>query len=73
MTLAEATANYSAALTAYQASLSGKSVQYNGKSVTAHDVDKLRGEVAYWDEQVRLLNAASSGATNPGVRIATWS
>ena len=73
MTLAEAQAFLAACKTAYTGALAGKQVRYNGKDVTYQDLEALRNELNGWEKTVKNLESAASGATNPGVRIATWS
>jgi len=72
MTLAEAQAFLAACKTAYTGALAGKQVRYNGKDVTYQDLTDLRSELDGWEKTVKDLTAAANGATNPDVRIATW-
>ena len=71
-TLAEAQAFLAAAETAYTNALGGKAVKYNGKDMTYQDIDILSAEIDKWQKVVNTLTASAAGATNPGVRIATW-
>ena len=71
-TLAEAQAFLDAVETAYTAALSGKTVSYNGRSVGYQDIDVLAAELDRWQKAVNTLTASAAGATNPGVKIATW-
>jgi len=73
MTLAEAQSFLAACKTAYTGALAGKQVRYNGKDVTYQDLKDLREELDGWEKTVKDLEASAAGATNPGVRIATWS
>lgn len=72
MTLAEAIVFRDACRTAYTNTLAGKRVSHNGRDLTYHDLEVLRAELDSWEKTVKDLEAAQSGATNPGVRIATW-
>ena len=72
-TLAEAQTFLTACQTAYTSALAGKQVRYNGKDVTYQDLTALREELDGWQKTVSDLEASAAGATNPGVRIATWS
>ena len=72
-TLAEAQAFLDAAETAYTGALAGKAVKYSGKDVTYQDIEMLAAEVDRWQKTVDTLEASANGATNPGLRIATWS
>lgn len=72
MTLLEADAFLAACKTAYLGALAGKQVRYNGRDVTYHDLAALRDEFNGWEKTVKDLTASANGATNPGVRISTW-
>jgi len=73
MTLAEAQARLTLIQTAYDAALSGRTVSYQNRSVSYQDIDRLSAELDKWQGKVDTLTAQAAGATNPGVRIATWS
>lgn len=73
LTLAEAQAMLTAVTTAYTSALAGSQVKYNGKDVTYQDLEMLATEMDRWQKTVDTLEAKAGGATNPGVRIATWS
>jgi len=72
-TLSEANAFLTACETAYLGALGGKAVKYGGKDVTYQDVDWLSAELDKWQDLVNKLEAKAAGATNPRMRIATWS
>jgi len=72
-TLAQAQAKLALVETAYEAALSGRTVSYQDKSVSRQDIDWLSAELDKWQGIVDVLTAQAGGATNPGVRIATWS
>lgn len=73
MTLVEAQASLALVKTAYEAALNGRTVTYQQKSVGYQDIEKLSAELDKWQSIVDTLEAQAAGATNPGVRIATWS
>lgn len=73
MTLTEAQTRLAAAETAYDNALSSFSVSYQDKSVVRHKLQTYLEAIEYWDKKVKYLQAQANGATNPGVRIATWS
>ncbi len=72
ITLTQAQARLTLVQTAYDAALSGKTVSYNSKSVGYQDIEMLAAEMDRWQKTVDALTAKAAGATNPGVRIATW-
>jgi len=73
MTLAQAQARLTMVQTAYDAALNGRTVSYQDKSVSYQDLDVLSAEMEKWQNEVNRLTAQAAGATNPGMRIATWS
>lgn len=73
MTLTEAQARLTLVETAYEAALNGRAVTYQAKSVTYQDLEMLSKELDKWQSVVDTLTAQAAGATNPGVRVATWS
>jgi len=73
MTLAQAQARLTLVETAYEAALSGRTVTYQQRSVTYQDLEMLSTELDKWQSIVDTLTAQAAGATNPGVRVATWS
>lgn len=73
MTLTEAQTWLSDVSTAYFAALGGRTVSYQQRSVGYQDIEKLSAERDKAQDAVNKLTAAAAGATNPGVRIATWS
>lgn len=73
MTLAQAQARLTLVQAAYDAALNGRTVSYQDKSVSYQDIDKLSIELDKWQGIVDTLTAQAAGATNSGVRIATWS
>ena len=73
MTLAEAQAMLAAAETAYASALNAHSVGTGDKSVRYQELSDLKDALDYWERKVNTLEAAANSATNPGVRIATWS
>lgn len=72
LTLAQAQARLTLVQTAYDGALSGKQVRYNGRDVTYQDLEILANEMDRWQNTVNRLEASAAGATNPGMRIATW-
>lgn len=72
MTLTEAQARLTLVQTAYDGALAGKKVSYQNKSVDYQDIQMLSAEMDKWQAAVDTLTAKAAGATNPGVRIATW-
>ena len=73
MTLAQAQARLTLVETAYEAALNGRTVTYQQRSVTYQDLEMLSTELDKWQSIVDTLTAQADGATNPGVRVATWS
>jgi len=72
MTLAEAQSMLTAAKAAYLKALPAVAGGYGDKSVRRQELTDLQAAVEYWEGRVKTLEAAAAGATNPGVRIATW-
>jgi len=73
MTLTEAQTMLASAETAYTQALSAVSVGYQDKAVRRQELSDLQAAIEYWEKKVKTLEATADGATNPGVRIATWS
>lgn len=55
MTLADAQANYDAALAAYQAAVSVQSYSIKDRSKTNHNITALREEMVFWSNQIAAL------------------
>lgn len=73
MTLAQAQACLTASSAAYTTALEAVSVGYQDKTVRRQQLADLQAAVEYWEKKVQTLTSSAAGATNPGVRIATWS
>ena len=71
MDLATAQTQYAAALAAYNAALAARATSMEDRSLQNHDIDKLRGEVEYWDRKVLSLTDTAAGRTG-GYSIARW-
>lgn len=58
-----ATDTLAIAETAYQTALKSRSGQLNGRRYERHEIEKLRAELKYWQNQVAVEAAKSTGAS----------
>ena len=73
MTVAIAQTHLDAWLAADLAISKRKSYAIGDRTLTAQDGPFVKDQISYWQGVVEALTAQAAGATNPGVKIATWS